>query len=437
MNDSPATPSSTPAAATAHTAATLSDLAQRSLAAPTLERLVARLPVGITLAIDSHRIELKAGEPLVTVRAPLASWQAAIAPVPRVGFQSFGAMTRHAATGCAIEGEALAIAQSLPLLEHLLEAMRGQASGTGIGSDSHRDSATHRDTAASPRPVGASESLERVRGRYLKLALPGLGNPWIFEESAGEDTKPVMLMLHTAGADARQWHGIMTDEALLRDWRMVAFDMPSHGRSSPSLDWDGAPWTLTAERYLAVIDAWFDAAQVDRALIVGCSMGAAIGLAMLAERPQRALGAILLETPFRSPGRRSPFLDHPAVHGGRISAAWVQALLSPSSPPARRRRATWIYSQGAPSVYEGDLGFYSDEFDAAQYAPRIDTRRTPLALLTGEYDYSASPAETQKVADAVAGCTFTKIDGLGHFPMTEDPASVLAYLRPIARRMLP
>jgi pimeloyl-ACP methyl ester carboxylesterase len=282
-------------------------------------------------------------------------------------------------------------------------------------------------TAREHRPP--SESLERLRGRYLRLSGASLDQTWVFEESAGDADKPVMLMLHTAGADSRQWHGLMSDEGLLRDWRLVAFDMPFHGRSSPPLHWSGEPPRLDAAGYLAVIDAWFEAAGIDRALIVGCSMGAAAGLALLAELPARAYGAVLLEAPFRSPGRRSDFLDHPAVHGGRFSAAWVQALLSPASPPEWRRRATWIYSQGGPGVYEGDLAFYSDEFDAQHYVGRIDTRKTPLWLLTGEYDYSATPADSQRIADAVPGAVFRTMDGLGHFPMTENPAALLEHLR--------
>src|SRR3712207_7469655 len=50
-------------------------------------------------------------------------------------------------------------------------------------------------------------------------------------------------------------------------------------------------------------------------------------------------------------------------------------------------------SQGAPQIYTGDLAFYSDEFDGAVVAPRIDAAQTPVALLCGTYDYSATPED--------------------------------------------
>ncbi len=42
--------------------------------------------------------------------------------------------------------------------------------------------------------------------------------------------------------------------------------------------------------------------------------------------------------------------------------------MSPLSPESDRRRAAWIYSQGAPGIYGGDLAFYSDEFDGAAHS---------------------------------------------------------------------
>jgi pimeloyl-ACP methyl ester carboxylesterase len=407
---------------------------RRAADAADAARQLARLPVALALEVDDARLELSAAGPQVSVAAPLVLWDLCLGASPPPGCHSIGALTRSRAD-FRLVGEPLAVAQCLGLLETLVETARGQlaaAPGATTRGASTRDAEAGQAAAATAVAPAPAESLAGIAGRYLPLELPGLGRLWVYEESSGAASRPPMVLLHTAGADSRQWHGLMTDDRLNARWRMLAFDMPFHGRSNPPLDWNGEPWRLDAARYVATLDAYLDAAGIDRALIVGCSMGAAAGLVYLAARPERALGAILLEAPFRSPGRRSPFLDHPAVHAGRVSAAWVQALLAPSSPAGRRRRATWIYGQGGPGVYEGDLAFYSEEFDAADHVAGIDTRRTPLWLFTGEYDYSATPADSRRIADAIPGARFQAMPGLGHFPMVENPDLLMTWLLPAA-----
>ena len=406
------------------TATWLRGLVARALAEPAVAHLAGRLPHRLALFADD--IEALVADPAgsfdtVSAHAPSAVWREMMVPLPLPGRQSAGAALR-AGCGFELRGAPLAIAQSMPLLELLVEAMREAAAADMAAAGESAPAATQ---AVPP-------ALDRLESRYLRIDWPEGEHCWIFEEATGDPSQPVMLLLHTAGADSRQWHALMTDAELGRHWRLVAFDMPCHGRSRPPAGWRGEPWRLDTERYLACIRAWMRAAGHERVAVSGFSMGAAIGLAFLAQHPELAIGGILLETPFRSPGRRTPMLDHPAVHGGRFGAAWVQALLSPHSPAAERRFATWIYSQAGPGVYEGDLGFYSDEFDAAAHVGAIDTGRTPLWLMTGDYDYSATPADSKRVADAVPGARFTEMSGLGHFPMTENPARLLEYFRPAA-----
>ena len=61
----------------------------------------------------------------------------------------------------------------------------------------------------------------------------------------------------------------------------------------------------------------------------------------------------------------------------------------------------------------------------------IDTAACPLYLLTGEYDYSCTPAATRALADHIKGAKLTIMEKLGHFPVSEDPALFLTYLRPL------
>jgi pimeloyl-ACP methyl ester carboxylesterase len=66
---------------------------------------------------------------------------------------------------------------------------------------------------------------------------------------------------------------------------------------------------------------------------------------------------------------------------------------------------------------------------------RIDTARCPLFLLSGEYDYSATPDETRDLARRIKGAEATIMEGLGHFPMSENPERFIAHLLPVLERI--
>lgn len=341
----------------------------------------------------------------VRIHAPTEVWLEVFSPLPKPGYQSIGALYRLCPQ-FSISGQTQDFMQALASLELLLELAR-QAIYPARSEPVHDD-------------------LSLLRGSYVKYR-----DGWLYSEEAGTPDGPVLCMLHTAGADSRQWHGLMTHPQL-QNWRMLAFDMPNHGRSTVIDDASQWHWQLTEDLYVDVVRQFLQTATDKPVVLMGCSMGAAIGLPLLARHSALFRAAILLETPYHSPGRRTPYLDHPQVHGGRLAATWVASLLSPASPVQRRNQARWIYSQSAPGVYDGDLRFYSDEFRASTHTDQIDTAKTPLWLLTGDYDYSASPRETRKVADRIKGSRFVEMSGFGHFPMTEDPYRLYElYLQPI------
>ena len=129
-------------------------------------------------------------------------------------------------------------------------------------------------------------------------------------------------------------------------------------------------------------------------------------------------------------GRRTPVLCHPQVNQAAHNPAYVRGLMAPSSPLDARRDAAWIYSQGGFSVYANDLWFYSEDFDAPRDVAGLDTSAFGVSLLTGAYDYSASPDDSRRVAALIPGARFGVMPDLGHFPMTENPRRLLDYLRP-------
>ncbi|PYM91946.1 MAG: alpha/beta hydrolase, partial [Candidatus Rokuibacteriota bacterium] len=73
--------------------------------------------------------------------------------------------------------------------------------------------------------------------------------------------------------------------------------------------------------------------------------------------------------------------------------------------------------------------WYDGHFD--DRSPRIDTTRCPVYLLSGEYDSSCTPERTAATASRIKGARATVMPGIGHFPMSENPALFRTHLLPI------
>jgi pimeloyl-ACP methyl ester carboxylesterase len=128
-------------------------------------------------------------------------------------------------------------------------------------------------------------------------------------------------------------------------------------------------------------------------------------------------------------------LDHPRI-GNQYAAALMHGLTSPSSPEARRREVAWCYSQAAPGVFRGDLEYYTVEHDLRGKAPQIDTTRTAIYILSGEYDWSSTTEASTALASEIPGAKFVPMPGLGHFPMAEDPERFRGFLLPVLEEIL-
>ena len=275
---------------------------------------------------------------------------------------------------------------------------------------------------------------EPIIGRYLQIEL--LGKPHrVYVEEAGEGIP--LICLHTAGSDCRQFRTVLNDTAITSRFRVIAFDLPWHGKSSPPAGWHLEPeYRLTAKDYREIVVSVSRALELDRPVVMGCSIGGRIVLHLALEHPNEFRAVIGLQ----SGGHVDPYYDtqwlhRPDVHGD-VAAAVVSGLVGPSASDENRWETLWHYMQGGPGIFKGDLHFYKVDGDIRPRLGEIDVSRCPVYLLTGEYDYSCTPEDTLAAAAAIGNGTEAIImDGIGHFPMSEDPERFLSFLRPVLARI--
>ncbi|MFV2090184.1 MAG: alpha/beta fold hydrolase, partial [Pseudomonadales bacterium] len=254
----------------------------------------------------------------VTVRleAGMADWTKFFEPLPKPGYQTLNAMVMIGVL--RLSGEVLVFHQYLLALE----LMFGRLPMPDSGND-----------AAPPPPT----SIEPVVGRYMNLNHQGQSYRIYFEE-AGEGIP--LLCLHTAGADGRQYRGLLNDSAITDRFRVIVFDLPRHGKSSLAPGYGGDQYLLTTDAYVDIVMAMVEALRLEQPVVMGCSIGgrAVVHLALRHGREFRAAvglqSALYADGGEDMSGNSASSIFRPDANGSEIGAALVAAIMGPDSPSA-------------------------------------------------------------------------------------------------------
>jgi pimeloyl-ACP methyl ester carboxylesterase len=273
---------------------------------------------------------------------------------------------------------------------------------------------------------------EPISGRYIYVPYSGYDYR-IYYEEAGHGIP--LVCLHTAGTDAREWRHQLNDPDITDNFRVIAFDMPRHGKSIPPNGFEKEEYRLTAKFYSEFVMAFCRALDLDQPVIMGSSMGGNICLHIAVNFEEQVRALIAIEACDYSPGWFINWLAHPHVHGGEACATSVFGLMAPQSPSDYRWETWWYYSQGGPGIFKGDLYFYSVDHDFRDRCDEI-TGDVPIYLMTGEYDFACTPEMTERTGRKLRGSETIIMQGIGHFPMCENPATFKKYLMPVLTKIL-
>ena len=343
-----------------------------------------------------------------SVCATTESWRELFAPIPRPTYQSFFGMLMRV-DGTSVSGDQLAFAQHAHVVRRVLQLGRSAPGPTSV----------------EPMPAASAVEEDQVRGRFHHVTTAAGSSRILVEESgSGQD----VLLLHTAGADGRQFHHLMNDQRLRSRCHFVSFDLPGHGRSALPSGVHPGGYALDTDAYVDWVMGVVDATGLDQPIVLGCSMSGALCLELAYRFPDRLGGVVACEASEKILGRQVPWARHPLVNQTLFVPEWVDGLMAPQSPARYREEIWWGYSQGGFGTFYGDILFYSGEWDGRDRVPHIDTQRCPVVMLTGEYDYSCTPQMSEQTAARIPGAVFRTMPGLGHFPPAENPPVFAGHL---------
>ncbi|RYD85996.1 MAG: alpha/beta fold hydrolase, partial [Sphingomonadales bacterium] len=271
----------------------------------------------------------------VVISAPDGFWEETLKQRPAYLANSLN-------LGATIDGDvARFVAPYYPAWERLLRLMRRVASG---------------EAPATARAPDRRETDDAI-GRYAYVR-NGKDEARIFYEEAGQGD--VVLLLHaTAGADGRQWRHMLSYPALRERFRMIAYDLPGHGRSLPphTREWWAEPYLPTREDFMGWATGLVETLKLDRPIFLGCSVGGQLAIDLAAWKADHFRALVSLNgwsaaSPAMFSANNDIFRD-PAIstnlYNGRVFSA-----TSPLGPEDRRHETAFIYRSNAQGMYAGD-----------------------------------------------------------------------------------
>ncbi len=384
---------------------------------------------GIRLVVGAQRLSLNIhdGEVVETTVAAAAEsagvielagdelvWEKVLAAVPEP-FHNDAIANMTMAQGLTRTADPLVFAQYYAAFMRTLELLR-------------------EEVGAQPEPLpttATNGTLDAPVGRYIHLDLGGQDYRIYFEE-AGQGIP--LLLQHTAGCHSSQWRHLFELPEITDRFRLIAYDLPFHGKSLPpvSEDWWQSQYLLKGEFLRSIPVKLAAALSLANPVFMGCSVGGLLALDLAHKHPGLFSSVISVEGALHIEGRFSDLgeLHHPQVSND-YKARVMEGLMSPSSPRAYRKETSFVYASGWPQLFVGDLYYYMEEFDLRAQAAEIDTAATAVHILSGEYDYSGRVELGLAAHQAIAGSTWAEMKGVGHFPMSENPAAFRDYLLPI------
>lgn len=269
-------------------------------------------------------------------------------------------------------------------------------------------------------------TISPVTGHYVTIDVDGLEyKVFYLENGVGQP----LVCQHTAGCHNHQWRELLEDEEITSTYRVIAYDLPRHGKSDPP---ENSPWwteeyKLTADHFVKFIVTLCDALELERPIFMGSSFGGNVALQLALRHPDRFAGVIPVEGADYSPGFYLDWWHHPHANAAQVCASGVWDLMAPQSPEPDRWKTWFYYTQGS-EAFKGDLYFYSVDHDLRSALGQIDGDRCPVVMLTGEYDYLTTPDAGVRTADRIRNATFIEMKEIGHFPMSENYPVFRGYL---------
>ena len=247
----------------------------------------------------------------------------------------------------------------------------------------------------------------------MKADLPA----WL--DAGPADAKTTLVFLHGIGGGKMGFKSSVDYFASL-GYRALAWDMPGYGDSPLT-------GTLSFASLAQSLELMLDAAQVQKAVLVGHSMGGMVAQEVMARRPELVNKLVLCGTSaaFGKPGgdwqqafvqsRMAPLLAGQTM--AELVETLVPAMAGPQALPEGLTLAKHCMAQVPVATYRRAL----EALVTFNRQDALSQIGVPTLLMAGECDPNAPPKVMQRMAERIPGSRYVEFPGIGHLMNLETP----------------
>ena len=232
------------------------------------------------------------------------------------------------------------------------------------------------------------------------------------DEGSGD---PVVL-LHGWGGQAASMTPLIV--ALRDRYRILAFDLPGFGGSSPPpIPWGTPEYAAFVERAVASLG-------ITRATYIGHSFGGRIGIWLAAHAPEAVQALVLVDAAGIRPS--TTFRGRLRQLAYKTARTVLRLPILGTKGPALRERLAMRFGSADHRATTGVIRASMVKTVSLDLAACLEAIKTPTLLLWGEKDAATPIADGRKMEQLIKGSRLIVVAGAGHFSYLDSPAFVNA-----------
>ncbi|MCV2871641.1 alpha/beta hydrolase [Defluviimonas sp. WL0050] len=239
---------------------------------------------------------------------------------------------------------------------------------------------------------------------------------------SGPEGAPTVVLIHGLGLNRACWQWLVPE--LAGRYRVLAYDLLGHGESGPP---PPDPVLKTLADQLAGL---LDHLGLNRAAIVGFSLGGMIARRFAHDHPERVTALGILHSPHeRTPEAQAAILarveqakaEGPSATVEAALVRWFTDAYRAANPQMMDLVRSWVMAND-PAIYPQVYRILATGIhEIVAQTPPITV---PALVITGDEDYGNGPEMTRAIAAEIAGAEALILPGLRHMALAEDPAAV-------------